>query len=189
MINKNDTRFKPCTPDMKVPYPSKHGWYYTVGQPNTRIEGSATIGPNARVCGDAQVWGNARVCDNALVYGNAQVFGDAQVYGDARVCGNAQVEGGELVGTAVSLTGLQWRVSVSKPGHVRIGCQIHTFEDWLKPVNESPVPWLEHVKAEDVIKIKRLVAAVKNMESDFSPWKAKAVSKPILKRDSRGRFI
>ena len=97
MINPNDSRFLPCTPDMEVPYLSNHGWYYVKGYLNTRIEGSVTIGENAQVYGRALVYGNAqvydraRVCGNAQVYDRAQVCGNAWVYGNAQVCGNARV--------------------------------------------------------------------------------------------------
>ena len=104
MIDKNDTRFKPCTPDMWVPYPSDHGWYYTDGHPNTRIEGSATIEPNA--------W----------VSGNARVEGNAQVYGNARV---------SVVCTATPkvITGLLYTLTITDE-HLRAGCQVHTFPEW-----------------------------------------------------------
>src|SRR5208282_5270646 len=73
-----------------------------------------------------------------LVYGNARVFGDARVSDNARVCGNARVsDNARVLGDAWETSPLYIRGSRhcatnAKYGHIAIGCEVHTFAEWLK---------------------------------------------------------
>ena len=121
---------------------------------NAQVYGDAQVYGNALVSGDAQVFGNALVSGNALVYGdalvsgNAQVSGDAQVYGDAQVSGDARVSGTARVYGDAQVSGDTWTTSPlyiqgskhsltnCKNGHITIGCETHTFEEWEKNYRE-----------------------------------------------------
>jgi hypothetical protein len=106
---------------------------------NARVSEDAQVAGNAWVSGTARVSGDARVAGNAQVYGNAQVAGNAQVYGNAWVSGNAQVAGNAQVSIG-NLTKrhhvqhgtgfFEYPHTVTRGGHVRIGCQYHTLEHW-----------------------------------------------------------
>lgn len=62
----------------------------------------------------------------AWVYCNAMVCGDVWVYG------NALVNGGTHEKSPLCIIGTVHFVNVCKPGHIAIGCEIHTIEHWLK---------------------------------------------------------
>ena len=70
--------------------------------------------------------------ENGWVSGNAQVSGDARVSGNARVSGHAQVSGGEWESSPIQIEFCKHFVTNSAPGKITIGCQTHSFSDWLK---------------------------------------------------------
>ena len=78
------------------------------------------------VANTANVADSAFISDDAQVYGNARVYGNAQVYGNARVYGNAWVY------NPLTITGSAHSVSLVSYTHIAIGCEVHTFSDWLK---------------------------------------------------------
>jgi len=81
---------------------------------------------NARVYGDARVYGNARVYGSAWVYGNAQVYGIAWVYGSAWVSGDVWKT------SPLYIQGSRHSASNVKYGSIAIGCEVHTFAEWLE---------------------------------------------------------
>jgi hypothetical protein len=87
---------------------------------------------DARVSGDAQVYGNARVYGDARVSGDARVYGNAWVYGDAQVYGNAWVYGDAWETSPLYIQGSKHPATNTKRGSIAIGCEIHTFDEWLK---------------------------------------------------------
>ena len=103
-----------------------------------RVFGYALVSGYAQVSGDARVSGNARVSSGAQVFGNARVSGyalvsgHAQVSGNARVSGHAQVSGGEWESSPIQIEFCKHFVTNSAPGKITIGCQTHSFSDWLK---------------------------------------------------------
>ena len=85
--------------------------------------------------GNSWIYGNAKVSGNALVSGDARVFGDAEVYGNALVSGNAAISGGTISkGSPFYIQGSKFVVNLvnKEKGLVRIGCQEHTIEYWIK---------------------------------------------------------
>src|SRR5208282_690104 len=72
------------------------------------------------------VYGNAHVSGNAQVYGNAQVSGNARVFGDARVSGDAWKT------SPLYIQYSKHCATNAKYGHIAIGCEVHTFAEWLK---------------------------------------------------------
>ena len=102
---------------------------------NARVYGSTQVSDNTQVSGDARVSDNAWVYGNAQVYGNARVSGDAQVSGDARVYGDARVSGdawvyGGQIRSVVPTYSTTYVANPAKPGFLRIGCEVHTFNQW-----------------------------------------------------------
>lgn len=99
------------------------------------VANSAYVGPNAVVCGSAQVRGSAQVCgsaqvrDSAVVCGGARVCGSAQVRGTAQVCGSAVVCGGSVKETVPTYSA-KYTANPAKPGHLRIGCEVRTYDEW-----------------------------------------------------------
>jgi hypothetical protein len=109
-----------------------NGWVKTSAyvEPSAYIEG--IVYGKAWVSGDAQVSGDARVYGKAWVYGNAQVSGDARVYGNAQVSGNAWVSGDAWETSPLYIQGSKHCATNMKHGSIAIGCEVHTFDEWLK---------------------------------------------------------
>jgi len=86
--------------------------------------------------GKGWVYITARVSPSAfvegVVYGNARVYGDAQVYGDAWVFGNARVSGDVWKTSPLYIQGSRHSASNVKYGSIAIGCEVHTFAEWLE---------------------------------------------------------
>ena len=70
--------------------------------------------------------GGGWVANTANVADSAFISDDAQVYGNARVYGNAWVY------NPLTITGSAHSVSLVSYTHIAIGCEVHTFSDWLK---------------------------------------------------------
>jgi carbonic anhydrase/acetyltransferase-like protein (isoleucine patch superfamily) len=87
---------------------------------------------NAQVFGDVWVYGNAQVSGNARVSGNAQVSGNARVSGDVQMSGNAQVFGDAWETSPLYIQGSNHPATNTKRGSIAIGCEVHTFAEWLK---------------------------------------------------------
>ena len=114
------------------------------GYHNLSQEGRCAVLSDAIVYGEAQVSENALVCGGAFVHGRAKIFGYAQVYGRARVCGRAIVCGKAHVAGYAHLTYGEWRrtplvitmtpydVSEDGDGLIRVGCQLHTYKQWME---------------------------------------------------------
>ena len=102
------------------------------------VAAAAYIGPDALAYGNDQVFGNARVYGNARVFGIAQVSGIAQVFGNAwvsgnaRVFGNAQVSGNAWETSPLYIQGSAHCATNVKHGYIAIGCEVHTYAEWLK---------------------------------------------------------
>jgi len=111
---------------------------------NARVYGNARVCRYAQVYGDARVSENARVSGNARVYGHARVSGDAQVYGYARVSenawvygyaqvyGNTQLISGTWEKSPLYIQGTKHSVTHCGPDQIAIGCEIHSFSEWLE---------------------------------------------------------
>ena len=118
---------------------SGNAWVYGDAQ----VYGNAQVSDNAQVYGNAWVYGDAQVYGNAWVYGNARVSGDAcvsdnarvsgnaRVYGNARVSGDACVYGGEWGFSPLFIQGSKYSVCMYSPDQIKIGCQIHSINQWL----------------------------------------------------------
>ena len=55
-------------------------------------------------------------------------YGDAQVYGKARILNGVKITHKNQV---VTLNHLQWDITAT-PDYIKIGCETHTFEQWMK---------------------------------------------------------
>ena len=78
------------------------------------------------VANTASVADAAYIGPDALAYGNAQVSGNAQVFGNAQVSGNAwETSPLYIQGSAHCATNV-------KHGYIAIGCEVHTYAEWLK---------------------------------------------------------
>ena len=110
------------------------GWVEDTAQ----VAESAYVGPDARVSENAQVYGNAWVYGDAQVYGNARVSGYAQVYDNAQVYGYAQVSeyarviSGTWKKSPLYIQGTRDSVTYCGPDQIAIGCEIHSFSEWLE---------------------------------------------------------
>lgn len=62
--------------------------------------------------------------NDAWVYGDARVYGDAWVYDDAWVYGDASV-------SPISLTNTCKWLLIITDSHLRVGCIIKTFQEWI----------------------------------------------------------
>ena len=103
---------------------------------SARVYDSACVTGSAHVFGLARVSGSACVYDSAHVYGSAHVSGSAHVFGLARVSGSARVSSGYITKTEqVAFCGgaTKWPITVT-PWWVRIGCEIHTRDEWDKNI-------------------------------------------------------
>ena len=93
------------------------------------VDETVYVGPNALVCGNARVGDHARVGGYAMVGGYARVIGYAQVGDNAWVGDNARVCGG-LINKRLPVYECKYTSNPAKPGYLRIGCQVHTFDEW-----------------------------------------------------------
>jgi hypothetical protein len=129
-------------------------WHNLSHEGNSWVFNDAAVWGNARVFGDAALcdyaylYDDAELCDRAVVADHAQVCNAARVYEQALVCGHArvcdeavvcdsarvsdrtQVGGCAIVSVhPITISGLIWDVVISDYD-MRIGCQIHPFEEW-----------------------------------------------------------
>lgn len=98
---------------------------------NLSQTGDAWVFDNAQVYDDAWIYGDAQVFGAAHVFDVAHVFGDAYVCGDAQIYGDAQVFGGSWEKSPLYVQGTKYSVCMYDSTHIKIGCQIHTFKEWL----------------------------------------------------------
>ena len=76
-------------------------------------------------------WKNPDGTLGGWVSGDARVYGNAQVYGNARVYGNAWVYGDAWDKSPLYIQGSVHAATNYKQGHIKIGCEEHTFSEWL----------------------------------------------------------
>ena len=100
---------------------------------NAKVFGNTKVFGLAEVFGDAEVHGNVKVVDNAMVFGNAKVFGNARVWGNARIYGDAKAS------TEVFTCNAGKDYITVTDGHIIVGCEIHTFDEWNKNVEKIGV--------------------------------------------------
>jgi hypothetical protein len=60
------------------------------------------------------------------------VYGDARVYGNAWVFDNARAFGDAWKTSPLYIQGSKHSASNVKYGSIAIGCEVHTFAEWLK---------------------------------------------------------
>ena len=113
------------------PNATKDNWHHH-SKGGGWVQNTATVADTAFVGENALVYGNARVSGDAQVSGNAWVYGDAWVFGNARVYGDAWVYGGEWKVSPLFIQGTKHSVCICKPGVIRIGCEEHSIDEWLK---------------------------------------------------------
>ena len=102
------------------------------------IRGDSYVCNDSTVCGFAVVSGNATVGDlavvrdNAFVAWNASIGGDAVVKGSAVIKGYAHLTRGEWRRTPMEIIVHPFDVREDGDGIIRVGCQSHHYEDWVK---------------------------------------------------------
>ena len=104
----------------------------------------AQVHNNAWVCSNAQVCGAASISDSAVIYGDAKVDGSVCVSGTARVggtthlsglvrvAGDARIVDGEWTTSPLHIQGSSYSLTNAKPGYIQIGCELHTYKQWLR---------------------------------------------------------
>ena len=181
-----------------VPYPSPHGWYHFKGQPNTRIEGSASIGDTTEVRGNAIIGGRASIRDQAIVSCNAQVYDDSVVSGKALVTGHSVLRGTAIVSDyaivkhyAVLVSGaiacgrshvyngvlcghviLAWCCTnwacLSAPGFVTLGCQEYLASEILDPTKD--LRWDDFCAPAEREAMTRMIQGMMALEALGKTW-------------------
>jgi acetyltransferase-like isoleucine patch superfamily enzyme len=101
-----------------------NSWIYD----NAAAFGRARVSENARVCNTANVSNRAIVSGNAKISENAWVCRKAKVYDNARVGGCAKVLE-DATKTVIHIGYLNYPVTITD-NHIKIGCEIHTYEEW-----------------------------------------------------------
>ena len=99
---------------------------------NSWVYGDSRVFGDSQVSGDSLVSGNSWVSGDSLVSGNSWVSGNAQVYGNSWVSGNAQVFGDAWNTSPLYIQGSQHSLTNSSYGKLTIGCETHTFDEWLE---------------------------------------------------------
>ena len=104
--------------------------------PDTRAEDWRNgAGPEAWIYKTAYVEHPENIRDYAIVCDSARVSGSARVGDSAWVGGSARVYRGYIVQEPIQIIGfLPWVINACGPRMVRIGCEIHTFEEWDRDV-------------------------------------------------------
>lgn len=114
------------------------GWLES--EDNLSHDGDCWVYNSARVYDNAQVYNSARVGDSARVYGSAWVGGSARVCDSAVVSGSAQVCGSAVVSEKCSRSPLTAQLTrheiTATDNHIRIGCEVHTYKEWLMGYRE-----------------------------------------------------
>lgn len=70
------------------------------------------------------------------VQSTAKVADNAYVGPKAQVCGNAQVYGGKWAKSPLQIQGTKHFFNVASDNEITIGCERHTFEEWLEKYDE-----------------------------------------------------
>lgn len=132
---------------------------------------------------DAIVEGHAHV-DGTIIQDNAYVAGQATVYRTASdnvhisgaaviryaVSGEAKLMGGTLYGRPIYIFGPRWPVWLVAPGMIKIGCQVHTIDEWLAPIMGSNVRWRDYCTGTEIKLYRTIVRAIQRLEKLHSPW-------------------
>lgn len=136
------------------------------------IGGSAIVKDRARLDDQARVI-SAHVQGCARVTGNGVVVRSATLQDAASVTGGAYVIGGTLLRQAPSLDGFtHWPILMCSDHEFKIGCQLHTLEDWCRPRLDTPVPWHRYNMSESAeAAIKAVLTLMFEQSITNNTWK------------------
>ena len=141
-----------------------HVDYYARVEGYAHVLGTAKIRDRARVSGYAIIYNNVRVADNAVIEGDASVGCKAIIYDNAKIFGSAIIPGDAYIGRnakidfkVVSIMGIKYPITVWDK-QIKVGCEVHTFQEWLDVDEEMIVRWHGDSSRESLRLVKLLAA-------------------------------